>query len=147
MRATDGYSFSLWAYGSFFVNTGNEPPLAFYTSYPADGAEVFSLTPLLEVSNSADVDDGPVTYTFQVYSDAALTDMVASSGGVPGTGTGRTSWVVDVPLEDNATSGDCRGPGISISGFKRNCKDPFFIWERKTSKIINRKSEKTEKRI
>ncbi|MBW2031292.1 MAG: calcium-binding protein, partial [Deltaproteobacteria bacterium] len=103
VRATDGYSFSLWAYGSFFVNTGNEPPLAFYTSYPADGAEVFSLTPLLEVSNSADVDDGPVTYTFQVYSDAALTDMVASSGSVPGTGTGTTSWVVDVPLEDNST--------------------------------------------
>ena len=103
VRATDGYSYSLWAYGSFFVNTENDPPGHFHAIYPPDGSEVFSLNPVLEVSNSVDVDGDTVNYTFQVYSDEDLTSLVASSGSILSTRRGTTSWVVNTPLDDNTT--------------------------------------------
>ncbi|MBT8365756.1 MAG: Ig domain-containing protein, partial [Deltaproteobacteria bacterium] len=72
VRASDGYSFSLWAYGSFFVNTDNDPPGAFDISSPAESAEVDSQTPRLQINNAADVDEDALTYLFEVYGDSEL---------------------------------------------------------------------------
>jgi hypothetical protein len=98
VRATDGYSFSQWAHGSFFVNTVNDPPGAFFISAPADGMEVDSTRPLLEATNSVDIDDDVITYTFEVYADSALTDLVTSAADIPAGPDGTTAWSVDTDL-------------------------------------------------
>ena len=101
VRATDGLAFSEWAYGSFFVNTANNPPGAFCISSPQDGAEVDTELPVLEVTNSADVDGDVLTYGFEVYEDAAMSVLVASEYGIPEGTEGSTSWNVNRPLLDN----------------------------------------------
>ncbi len=102
VRATDGYGFSQWAYGAFFVNTENDPPGPFNISSPEDGSEVDTLTPILEVTNSFDVDEDVLTYSFEVYADSSMTALIASVTGVLQGADGSTSWTVDTPLSDNA---------------------------------------------
>jgi hypothetical protein len=103
VRATDGYGFSQWAYGTFFVNTVNDPPGPFNISSPADKVEVSSTTPVLEVTNSFDVDEDVLTYSFEVYGDSSMTGPpIASATGVPQGANGSTSWTVSTALNDNA---------------------------------------------
>ncbi len=101
VRATDGASFSLWAYGSFFANTENDPPGDFNISSPRDSKELDTLTPVLQVTNSVDVDEDVVTYTFEVYADTNMSTLIASGPGIPEGADGNTSWVVETPLDDN----------------------------------------------
>ena len=101
VRASDGVGFSAWAYGRFFVNTANDPPGAFNISSPADGSEVDTLTPVLEVTNSVDVDEDALIYTFEVYADSGLNLLIASGAGIPQGAAGTTSWTVDLSLNDN----------------------------------------------
>lgn len=104
VRATDGDAFSQWAYGNFFVNTENDPPGAFLISSPADGKAVDTLTPVLSVTNSTDVDGDAMVYTFEVYSDDAMTTVIVSSDpAVSQADAGCTSWTVTTTLEDNTT--------------------------------------------
>jgi len=100
-RATDGTGYSLWAYGSFFVNTANDPPGAFNISQPTHGAEVDTQTPLLGVTNSVDVDEDSLAYTFEVFADEAMTDRVAYATDIPPGTEGNTSWGVTETLDDN----------------------------------------------
>ena len=102
VRATDGAIFSLWSYGSFFVNTENDLPGTFQISTPGDSGEVGSITPVLEVTNSLDPDENRLTYTFEVYADIGMSALVASASDIPEGEDGSTSWVVDTPLNDNA---------------------------------------------
>ena len=76
--------------------TGNEAPSAPVVSAPADGSTV-SPTPALTVVNATDPEGDPLTYGFRVYSDAELTQLVASVDGVAETAV-MTTWVVDPPL-------------------------------------------------
>ncbi len=101
VRAGDGIGFSAWAYGSFFVNTANDPPGAFNISSPEDGSEVDTLAPVLEVTNSVDVDEDALIYTFEVYGDSSLNMLIASGAGIPQGTDGSTSWTVDLSLDDN----------------------------------------------
>ena len=101
VRATDGIGFSQWAYASFFVNTENDPPGGFNISRPQDDSEVDTQMPVLEVTNSVDVDEDVVTYTFEVYADSGMSNPVAFASNIPVGEGGTTSWVVDVPLDDN----------------------------------------------
>ena len=101
VRATDGIGFSAWAYGSFFVNTANDPPGAFNISSPEDYSEVDTLTPALEVTNSVDVDEDALIYTFEVYADRGLNSLITSVAGIPQGTDGSTSWTVDLTLDDN----------------------------------------------
>ena len=101
VRATDGIGFSAWAYGSFFVNTANDPPGVFNISSPADDSEVDTLTPALEVTNSVDVDEDALIYTFSVYADNGLGMLIASSAGIAQGTAGTTSWTVDSSLNEN----------------------------------------------
>ncbi len=101
VRASDGVGFSAWAYGRFFVNTANDPPGAFNISSPADGSEVDTVTPVLEVTNSVDVDEDQLMYAFKVYADSSLSILVASGENIPEGSAGSTSWTVDSPLDDN----------------------------------------------
>ncbi|MGD8445125.1 MAG: hypothetical protein PVI94_16645, partial [Desulfobacterales bacterium] len=101
VRATDGYSFSLWTYGTFFVNTINNAPGPFYISSPGDDTVVDIRTPVLEVTNTVDADEDEVTYTFEVYGDSTLSTLVASGVNIPQGPNGNTSWMVDAALADN----------------------------------------------
>ena len=93
-RATDGYSYSLWAYGTFFVNSQNDPPGAFIAGSPRDNFEVDTQTPVLQVTNSRDIDEDTVTYTFEVYADSGMSNLVASVAGIPAGADQITSWTV-----------------------------------------------------
>ncbi|MFZ5570715.1 MAG: PQQ-binding-like beta-propeller repeat protein [Thermodesulfobacteriota bacterium] len=101
VRAGDGICATSWVYGRFFVNTENDPPGAFFSSRPADGTAVDTRTPVLEVGNSIDADQDAVTYTFEVYHDAAMTELVVVSPDLPAGTEGVTAWVVDAQLSDN----------------------------------------------
>ena len=103
VRATDGYSFSLWSYGAFVVNCANDPPGEFSISRPRDGALVDTVRPLLEVTNSLDPDPGLLTYGFEVYADSDLTTPVASAIGIPAGSAGITIWGPGKDLTDGVT--------------------------------------------
>ncbi len=92
---------SAWVSSRFFVNTVNDPPGAFYISFPKDGSWVDSFTPTLSVTNSVDVDEDALTYAFEVYADAAMTQPVSSVTGVAPGPDGTTGWTVDPPLVEN----------------------------------------------
>ncbi|MBN1602292.1 MAG: chitobiase/beta-hexosaminidase C-terminal domain-containing protein [Chitinispirillaceae bacterium] len=100
VRATDGAAYTLWVYGSFFVNTENDPPGDFNVSYPADTTAVGTVTPVLEVNNSIDPDKDELTYTFNVYDDIDMTNLIVSSPDLDKGIDGSTNWVVDAPLTD-----------------------------------------------
>ncbi|MBW2064875.1 MAG: chitobiase/beta-hexosaminidase C-terminal domain-containing protein [Deltaproteobacteria bacterium] len=101
VRASDGFSYTPWVYGRFFVNTRNDPPGPPGLSAPPEGTEVDSGNPLLEITNSVDPDGDAVTYTFEVYPDSAMSQLLASSPPLTSDPSGSTRWVVDSPLEDN----------------------------------------------
>jgi PKD repeat protein len=69
---------------------------------PLEGAEVESLTPTLKVTNAASPLDEPLTYTFFVYGDEGLTDLIATVVDVA-EGEDTTTWVVDPALVENTT--------------------------------------------
>ncbi|MBD3222093.1 hypothetical protein GF314_12710 [bacterium] len=64
---------------------------------PADGATVDG-TVQLTVGNVADPEGDPVTYGFRVYADAGLTELVASTDGVPAGDGEETSWSTSLDL-------------------------------------------------
>ena len=103
VRATDGFAYSLWTYGDFFVNTVNDIPKIFNISLPSDGSSADSLRPVLEVTNSHDPDLDELTYKFEVYSDINLTTLVAASSDMDQGGNGSTSWQLGIDLDDGAT--------------------------------------------
>ena len=99
VRSSDNQGSSLWAYQDFFVNTRNDPPDPFFLNSPEDEAEVDSLTPVLSVLNSRDIDNDIVTYTFEVYEDPEMERLVISRAGLyPGDTT--TSWTIGTELSD-----------------------------------------------
>ncbi len=69
---------------------------------PLTGDEVADARPDLVVDNALDPQPGDaLLYTFEVYSDAALTTLVTSVTGLAEDGSGQTTWQVDVPLTEN----------------------------------------------
>ena len=101
VRATDGKGYSPWVYGSFFVNTANDPPGAFAVSSPQDTTEVDTRTPELEVTNSSDVDQDVIAYSFEVYAESEMNTLIASVSGIAEETGGTTSWTVGTVLDDN----------------------------------------------
>jgi hypothetical protein len=102
VRANDGIAYSLWTYGRFFVNPVNDAPGVFCISSPADGRSSDSLRPVLETTNSVDMDEDVLTYRFEVYSDSDLTAMVIASPDIVQGENGTTSWQPDMDLADGA---------------------------------------------
>jgi hypothetical protein len=103
-RAYDGTQrYSAWVNGRFFVNLFNDAPDSFNLTTPAPGASVATILPELVWTNSADRDGDAISYTVQVYGDAALTQLVASATGLAPVDGGSTSWTVNSPLENHGT--------------------------------------------
>ncbi|MGA6927720.1 MAG: putative Ig domain-containing protein, partial [Desulfosarcina sp.] len=103
VRATDGYSFSLWTYGNFFVNATNDPPNRPAVSFPPDGGHVDTLTPVLEVTGANDPDEEVLTGSFEVYADMAMTVLVADGHGRVIPEDGVVCWNVDPSLDDDTS--------------------------------------------
>ncbi|MDV2078509.1 putative Ig domain-containing protein [Marinobacter xestospongiae] len=100
VNARSGSGASEWVNGRFFTNTANDAPAAFTLSRPVDQVLVDTETPVLEVNNSADLDEDTITYSFEVYheSDAGFTNPVASVSGLAQGPQGQTRWTVSTPL-------------------------------------------------
>jgi hypothetical protein len=83
------------------VGVGGIMPGAPTLAYPAEASLITALRPTLTVSNSVHAENFSLTYRFEVYSDAGLSNLVAQVPLVsPGAST--TSWTVDINLTDNA---------------------------------------------
>ncbi len=99
--ATDGDLDSSNMTSSFFVNTLNDNPTDPVISVPSNGSEVSSLTPVLEVTNSSDIDNDTLTYEFEVdITDAFNSGSLQASGTVTEGSSGTTSWT-PATLTDN----------------------------------------------
>ncbi len=82
---------------------GNEPPSAPLLVSPPSGSTGQPATPVLTVANAIDPEGDALTYGFQIFSDAELTQLVAFTSGVPEGAGGQTSWTVTPPLTANQT--------------------------------------------
>jgi hypothetical protein len=102
VRAFDGTTYSEWANGRFFVNPANDPPGPVSIVSPASGSEVTTLTPTLVVANAVDPEGDTVTYGFQLYSNSALTTLLATTTGLAAGANSATSWAPAVTLTDKA---------------------------------------------
>ena len=101
VRAFDGLLYGPWMTpAAFRVNTVNDPPTAPTLSAPSEGSDVPSFTPTLVVGNAFDPDSTDLTYNFDIGTDPAFTDIVASEIGMA-EGPGATSWTVPVALREN----------------------------------------------
>jgi len=103
-RACAGDVCSAWmSTARFFVNTENDPPSVPTLSSPPDGSSVTETRPILQVTSATDPDLDELTYEFEVYSNAAGTNLVTSATGIPqGTG-GSTSWQVNTNLQPGSS--------------------------------------------
>ncbi len=102
VRASDGFARSPWAYGGFQVDTVNDPPRSPQAVFPAPDAGVCTARPVLEAQGLSDADEDPLSCTFEVYADSALTDCVRVSPPlVPGPGGG-ARWRVSPELAEAA---------------------------------------------
>ena len=68
---------------------------------PVGGAEVTSATPALEWNNAVDPNGDPLTYTFEVYSDSALTGFVGGVAGISEGSGSTTTGAPGTPLSEN----------------------------------------------
>src|SRR3990172_3360118 len=72
------------------------------------GSDVLVSMPTLTVNNASDPNDDKLTYEFEVYADAGMTQLVASGVassefGVGSSESGVTSWTVPITLTENQT--------------------------------------------
>jgi len=89
---------------NFFVNAVNVPPTDPAINTPANNTIVASLIPSLMITNSTDMDMyATVTYEFDVATDSAFANMVASESGIMPGNSGTTSWIVTAALTSNTT--------------------------------------------
>ena len=77
---------------------GPSRPVAFSPVLDA----VVGLQPTLVLTNATDAEGDAIVYEYEVYADAGLIDVVASTTGVVEDGSGKTSWDVDVELAENS---------------------------------------------
>jgi len=83
---------------SFFVNTANDVPGAPVLNNPVSGGTDTSLTPTLSVFNAADLDQDALSYEFELYADADLSQPVSAATAAQGQQI--TSWSVSSTLVD-----------------------------------------------
>lgn len=96
VRAFDGYAYGDWRTGTFFVNLYNDKPDPPTIQYPDEIAVVTVSAPGLSVYPLTDPDLDDLTYDYEVYADADLTDLVGSAQGQ------EAFWQMDVNLVDQA---------------------------------------------
>jgi subtilase family serine protease len=102
-KASDGTAESAWsAVTTFFANTANDAPTVPVLANPSNGAGVNVFAPLLSIHNAADLDHDALSYEFELYADAALSNLVARTEGIAETPQ-TTQWQVPLSLTENQT--------------------------------------------
>ncbi|MET0028822.1 MAG: Ig-like domain-containing protein [Candidatus Thiodiazotropha sp.] len=81
----------------------NNGPVQPVIESPLYDAEVLILEPELTVRNSAQDVAGSLSYSFELYADSEMTELVAEVTGMTASHENTTSWVPDVSLQDNST--------------------------------------------
>lgn len=94
---------SEWVSGNFFVNLFNDAPRTFNLASPQSGMDVATTTPLLSATTAVDPDGDEITYSFEVYTDSALTQLHESVSALAGGDAGSVEWTVSIPLSNHAT--------------------------------------------
>ncbi len=82
------------------LRIGEPAPSAPTPTAPANGSTVPVFRPTLTVANAYDVQWDNLTYRFEIYSDEAMTQLVAQVPSVAETAA-TTSWAVDTDLLNN----------------------------------------------
>lgn len=96
-KAQDGRAESAWVVGSFLMSAVNEAPPAPTVANPGNASWVATVQPVLEANPVQDPEGDAVRYEFEVFSNATLTQRVAT--GISAT----TAWVVSPSLADKTT--------------------------------------------
>lgn len=78
-------------------STGDSTPTIPAPNSPSNGANVGS-QPILIVNNSTDPNSLPLTYTYRVYSDSLMTDLVTEGLNISQGASGTTSWQVSLSV-------------------------------------------------
>jgi len=90
-----------------YINQTNplvyDGPSAAAAAAPSCGATVTSLNATVTVTNAADPQGTPLTYTFELYADMALTQQVERVTGRSEDPSGATTWTFAAVLEENHT--------------------------------------------
>lgn len=97
VKAQDGLADSSWVMGEFLMNAVNDAPPTPTVQNPGNGAWSANRQPSFEVNVVLDPEGGSVSYEFEIYKDAALTQKVTD--GTSNT----TAWIVPVLLADKTT--------------------------------------------
>ena len=98
---------------------------------PIAGVETANDTPDLVWDDATDPQNEPLTYSVEVYDDAALTNLITSASGIAPDGTGQTLWKVDIVLVENtvhwwrarANDGNVDGPWATEESFLVNARN------------------------
>ncbi len=98
IRAYNGTDWSSWSRTTFTMNTA---PVVGAITAPSNNMHVTGNQPLLTISNGYDPNGDVLTYDYEIYDDSLLTSLVSSVTSIP-EGTVGTSWMVDVPLVEDA---------------------------------------------
>lgn len=96
-KAQDGIAESAWVGGDFLVNAANDPPPMPTVNNPGNASWIGTQQPSLIANPVIDPEGDAVSYQFQVYKDAGLTQQVAQGTSA------NTGWIVTVPLADKTT--------------------------------------------
>ena len=106
-------------------SVGESTPGAPGLASPLDFANTDSIRPTLVVNNAFDPDFDPLTYRFEVYGDAGLTNGILAQVPAVASGPAQTAWQVDVNLDNSrqywwrcrATDGSNTGPWMATATF------------------------------
>lgn len=102
-KSSDGSTDSPWSpVTTFFANTANDPPTVPILANPSNGAGVNIFSPTLSVYDATDPDHDALTYEFELYADAGLTNLVVKSDSITEVPT-LTGWAIPVTLTENQT--------------------------------------------
>ncbi len=95
VRADDGLAPGPFSFSSFFVNTVNNLPATPVVKNPDELAWTTTLAPTLGVGPAKDVDEDELTYHFEIYDDADLTQLIQAGDAAD------PEWVVPQALTVN----------------------------------------------
>jgi hypothetical protein len=109
------------------IGLGEPAPGAPTLVAPAQSDTVADVRPVLVAGNAIEYQSDPLTYRFEVYADASLSNLVAQVPAVAA-GLNTTAWQVDVNLNNNAqywwrcraTDGTNEGPWMATATFYVN---------------------------
>lgn len=99
-RSGDATLFSEWVNGDFIVNAINENPSVPALAAPGDSVILSAVQPTLSTGNASDPDADALSYRFEVFTDAALTELVQTSDWLTGDAAGTTAWTPVQALTD-----------------------------------------------